>query len=328
MLSNKQLINLCNSLSTMLHSGIQVERALELVAKQTGSPALRSAMRDSVRRIKEGASLTEAFTAQKCMPPLLLLLVDAGERSGSLDRVLAELARLFELNRRLWRQLLSRITFPVIEYVLAIAVLALVTFILSTIQGTGGGAQKAVLVMLAGYGAPIALIVFYFWIFKPLGGSRPFHEALLKVPVIGRVVQSICLARFSLVLYLMYEAAFPTEEALKRSFSATGNAAFAARGPAAAAAVAEGSTLTGALTGAEVFPREYLEVISVAEESGMLSERLNGQAESYAETSESQMGAVVTVLSVLIWLCVAAFIAYFIFTIFLGYIGAIKQVAG
>ena len=90
MLSNKHLINLCNSLGTMLHSGIQIERALELVAGQTGSPALRSAMRDSVRRITEGASLTEAFSAQKCMPPLLLLLVDAGERSGSLDRVLSE----------------------------------------------------------------------------------------------------------------------------------------------------------------------------------------------------------------------------------------------
>jgi type IV pilus assembly protein PilC len=246
--------------------------------------------------------------------------------------VLDELGRLFELQHRLWRRFLAKIALPVLQYILAVAVLALVRYItnmLSARSGTPGIFTGDVNIMLVlGYGIPLALVAFYFFIVKPLGGKRMWHEALLRIPLLGRVAQSLALARFSLVLHLMYEAGFPIEEALVRSFHATGNGAFAARGPAVAEAVLAGATLTEALVASRLFPNEYLEVLSVAEESGTVSERLEWLAGNYAERAEAAMGVLVTALACLIWACVAAFIIYFIITFFIKYVSEINGAMG
>ncbi len=331
--SSKQLMRLCHSLGTMLRSGVQIDRALNVAANQGGSTRMRRAMTDAAQRIEQGSSLVDALAAQKMFPPLFLNLVDAGEQSGSLDRVLDELGRLFELQHRLWRRFLAKIALPVLEYIFAVLVLAGVSFFVSQFLGDAGsaaalGLPRARHMLLVGFGIPFGLAFSYLFVVKPLGGTRLWHEVLLRIPLLGRVAQALALARFSLVLHLMYEAGFPIEEALVRSFHATGNGAFAARGPAVAEAVLAGATLTEALEGTRLFPNEYLEIISVAEESGRVSERLEWLAGNYAETAEAAMGALVTGLTCLIWACVAAFIIYNIFKLFMARLTTILDLMG
>ena len=92
-----------------------------------------------------------------------------------------------------------------------------------------------------------------------------------------------------------------------------------------AAAVEGGSTLTEALEGTGLFPREYIEVIRIAEESGKASERFGWLAVHHAERSERALKILGTALAWLVWVIVAAFIASFIFAFFVRYIGMLNN---
>jgi type IV pilus assembly protein PilC len=327
--SNKTMMSLCQALGTLLSSGVQIDRALTVTADQTGSARVRAALLRAAELIKSGSSLAAALAAQRLFPAMFLSLVEAGEASGSMDRVLSEMSRVYELQHKLWRRFLGAITLPVLQYCMAVIVLGLVRYITAMLSGTGSvSILVAVPVLLLGYGVPVALVLAYVFLLKPIGAHRIVHELVLHVPVLGGVARTFALARLSLVLHLMYEAGVGLDEALQRAFRGSGNPVFAAQARPVAQAVAGGATLTEALRQTGLFPKEFMEIVSVAEESGRVSERLGWMAEHYAHQTETAMAALTSVAAVLIWCCVAGFIIYFIFTFFLQYIHSITNVMG
>lgn len=324
--SLRRLIWLSHSLGTMLDAGLPVSRALGVLGSESHRDWTRGALQRVQSRVDGGSTLAEAFEAEKRFPRLFVQLVAVGEESGTLDRTLGELARFYEFQRRLRRNLVAYLALPVLYYVVAVAVISLAThIIISVIEG---GPPKLFLYLCVGYGTPVVLIAVYFLLLKPLGGTRFCHEVLLRVPLVGGGVRALALARFSLVMYLMSESAVPVTQALIRSFEATNNSAFAARGDAAAAAIDGGATLTDALADTGLFPRDYMEAIQVAEESGKLSERLDWLASHYADKAEFALRALAAVFAKLVYVIVAAIIVFFIFRFFARYAGVLGGAAG
>ncbi|MHC4788440.1 MAG: type II secretion system F family protein, partial [Planctomycetota bacterium] len=262
--------------------------------------------------------------AVHAFPPFFLHLIDAGEQSGSLDRTLDELGRFYEFQRRLKLTFISQAVMPALQYVAAVAIVALATHIISILGEAPSGGGR---VLLFGYGIPVVLVLAYYALLRPIGATRVVHELLLAVPVLGGVFRSLALARFSLVMYLMWEAGVPVREALQRSLEGTGNAAFAARAPRAVKAVEEG-TVTEALKDTGLFPVEYLNIVAIGEESGKLSERLQWLASHHAEQAERALRALVVLAARLIYVLVACIIIYFIVTFFMRYATALMGAAG
>lgn len=323
--SSKQLMSVCQTLATMLNSGVQIDRALTVAGEQSSSAQLRRALAHAAKRIESGSGLVESLQEQKVFSRLFLNLVEAGETTGALDRTLGELARLYELQHKLKMRFLGGITMPVLQYIFAVLVLALVPYVQGLLAAGPANPSAMLPMLLGGYGIPIALVLSYFLILKPLGAARAFHEVVIHIPVLGGVARCLAVARFSLVLHLMYEAGVGLDESLDRSFRAAGNPAFATRGPRAAQIITDGGTLTQALRISGLFEREYLEVIAVGEETGKLSERLDWLASHYAHRSESAIATLTRAAAILIWCIVAGFIIYFIFKFFLQYVAIITR---
>jgi type IV pilus assembly protein PilC len=313
----KDLIWLCTTLRTMVDAGLPVSRALDVLAGQARGP-MAGVLARVRARVDGGDSLAEAFEAERRFPALFLQLLDAGERSGTLERALAELARFYEFQRDQWHRFLIRISWPVVQYCLAVLVISLALYFLGMIEEKPRSPLPGLLI---GYGIPVALIILYRVVLRTLGATRICHELILQLPVVGQVTQRLALMRFSFVMYLMYEAAVPITEALERALKATGNEAFAARAAKAVSTIEREGTLTEALRSTGLFPSEYIDIIEVAEESGKLSERLDWLAGHYAERAEAALSMLATAVTVLVWVSVAAVIIFFIFTFFMRYIG-------
>lgn len=320
----KQMIWLCRTMGTMLDAGLPVSRVLAVLSSQA-SGAMRRALKRVQTGVEGGETLTEALLATGAFQPLFVQLVSAGETSGALDRTFAELARFYEFQQRMWRYFLGQIALPAMQYVAAVAIISFATFVTRMLAGRQGGLISGLLI---GYGVPVLLVVLYLLAVKQLGAMRAVHEVVLQIPVLGGVMRSLALARFSFVLYLMYEGGVPVAESLRRAFEGTNNGAFAARAGLAVQTVDKGGTLTDALLATGLFPPEYMEVISVAEESGKVSERLDWLAKNYGERAEAAMGALVNVAAKLIYAAVAIIIIIFIFRIFSQYLAQLHGAGG
>ena len=320
-LSRKELIWTSHTLATMLDAGVPITRVMDVLARQAKTPRARRALENARMRLGRGATLAEALGEQDCFPPLFISLVDAGERSGALERTVCALCRYYEFLQRIWMRFLGQIALPGFQYIAAVAVISLALHILAMLSD---GPSHVWLWLCIGYGAPLALIGLYFLLSRVLGGMRIFHEVILHFPILGGAVRAVALARFSLVLLLLYEAAFPIVDALRRALDSTGNAAFAARGDRAARAIEGSGSLTDALRATGLFPQDYLDVTSVAEESGKLSERLDWLASHHSERAERALAALAAVVGWGVWVLVGAVIVVFIFRFFLQYIGNIQ----
>ncbi len=320
-LSKKQLTWFCQTLGTMLDAGLPIARALESLKSRSKGPVRR--VLERVRdRVDGGATLYEALEDTGAFPDLFLRLAKAGEESGNLERIFEELAEYYELQRRLWRGFLTQVTLPVFEYVLAIAVMTLVLFILRGLEMPLGNPW---VVLVAGYGIPAAAIGSYFLIVRPLGATRVAHELLLMVPVAGGIARSLALHRFSLVMQLTLEAGVQVTEAVRQAAESTGNQAFAARGGAIAKAIDGGADLTGAMSETGIFPDEYMEVVAAAEESGKLSERFAWLASHHSERAQHRLRLLAGAMAKLVWVLMAIVLVYFILKLWMTRLGTLSR---
>mgnify|MGYP006279694637 CR=1 FL=1 len=325
--SNKRLSQFCDTMATLLDSGVPISRALRVAGQQATSSGLRQAALNAREQVEGGASLGDALRNQQYFPALFLNLVEAGETSGQTDRVFTELSNYYEFQSQMWRTFLGSLVLPALEYLAAVFVLALVQYIIGMFSDSGGTAA-AIWTLVAGYSVPIVAIGLYFGVTRVLSGSRVVHQLLLNIPVLEKVVRSLALARFSLVMHMMMEAGTPVDPALEKACEATGNAVFAARAERARKAIREGAPMTEALDQTGLFPNQYLEILSVAEESGTLSERFDWLAVEHQKQARNYLAGMMTVLSYLIWAMVAGFIIFFIFRFFTRYIGNINRLTG
>ncbi|HEX4592103.1 MAG TPA: type II secretion system F family protein, partial [Gemmataceae bacterium] len=139
---------------------------------------------------------------------------------------------------------------------------------------------------------------------------------LLRVPVIGRCLEAMAMARFCLGLRLTLGAGLPVKAAVKRSLDATGNAAYPARYEDAAAALRRGDDLTTILRACAIFPQDFLDIVSNAEEGGRTPEVMEKQAEFYQEESSQKLKILSQVAGLGVWAVVAILMIVAIFRIF------------
>jgi type IV pilus assembly protein PilC len=114
-----------STMSGLLASGVDAVRSLQMAAETTGSPLLRDRLLATAERVREGQTLAEALAPVRGLHPLLLRMLQLGERTGSLDRTLTQAAEFYavEIPRGVKRAL------QVLEPVIVVGAGATVAFI-------------------------------------------------------------------------------------------------------------------------------------------------------------------------------------------------------
>ncbi len=82
--------------STLLRSGVNILVSLEIVAKTSGNMVIEQAIDNMRMSIKEGESIAGPLKASGVFPPMVVRMIDVGERTGSLDEMLQKIADFYE----------------------------------------------------------------------------------------------------------------------------------------------------------------------------------------------------------------------------------------
>jgi type IV pilus assembly protein PilC len=334
----KTLAMVSRSLATMLESGIQIRKAIDIASKKAMHTPTKNVLRDVSDAIQEGSDISEALRQHgKFFPTLFIEMVTMAEESGSLPEVLKHLAEHYEANIRMKKEFIGSIIWPAFQLIAAIFVIALLILILGFIaESTGNndmsflvfglsGATGATIWLMGTFGFFAACYVAWLMIQKAAQAKAIVDPFLLIVPVLGRCMRSFAIARFSWSYYLTQQTGMPVTRSLQGSLKATGNGAFIAQTPFITSAVMEGSSLTESLAESRLFPEEYIEMVSVAEESGTVPEALHRLSPQFEEEARRAMKTLTRAISVVVWLFVAGFIVFFVFRFMLWYVGQINK---
>jgi type IV pilus assembly protein PilC len=227
-------------------------------------------------------------------------LVRAGESSGVLETVLETIANYKENIESIKGKIKKALFYPATVIAVAIIVCAiLLIFVVPTFKETfvsfGAdlpaftalvfGISEVVVAWwwLIAISAAVAIGAFLFVYKRSVPLQHLVDRMMLKIPVIGNVLNNSAIARFARTLAVTFKAGVPLVEALESVAGAAGNAVYAEATQKIQRDVSTGSALTTSMQGTGVFPNMVIQMASIGEESGSLDHMLAKAAEFYEE---------------------------------------------
>jgi general secretion pathway protein F len=84
------------TLATLLSSGVQLLRAMEIGSNVLENTFLQTIIADAISSIREGESIAEPLKRSRAFPPMVTHMIAIGERTGQLEQMLENVARAYE----------------------------------------------------------------------------------------------------------------------------------------------------------------------------------------------------------------------------------------
>ncbi len=305
-------------LATMIESGIPLVQAFDIVAKGQTNKRLKDLIEHIKNDIETGLTLSEALIKHPAyFNELFCNLVDAGEKSGSLDIMLDKVATYKEKIETIKKKIKKALTYPIAVLVVALIVTAgLLIFVVPQFESLfkGFGADlpaltQAVVTMSKFFQA------YWYFIFGSLGAAvyafiytknhsvnfaENLDRVLLKFPVIGPILEKAAIARFTRTLSITFAAGLPLVEALKSVAGATGNIIYAKATDMIREEVSTGQQMNVAMENTHLFPNMVIQMVAIGEESGALEKMLGKVADFYEEDVDNAVDALSSLLEPII----------------------------
>ncbi len=305
----KDIAIFTRQLATMMKAGVPLLQAFDIVGRGNPNPSLTKLLNDVRMDVETGTSLSAAFRKHPLyFNSLYCNLVEAGEQAGILEDLLDRLAVYMEKTEAIKSKVKSALMYPTAVIVVAFVVVAVIMiFVIPAFKEvfSSFGADLPAPTM-----AVIAMSEFfvaYWWlIFGGLGGGLYFFfqawqrnekvqrfmdRVLLKMPVFGTLVEKSVVARWTRTMSTMFAAGVPLVEALDSVGGASGNSLYADATKKIQEEVSTGTSLTMAMTNAQIFPSMVLQMCAIGEESGSIDHMLGKAADFYeAEVDDMVAG--------------------------------------
>ena len=305
----KDMAIFTRQLATMMKAGVPLLQAFDIVGRGNPNPSVTKLLADIRNDVETGTALSVAFRKYPLyFDNLYCNLVEAGEAAGILDQLLDRLAVYMEKTEAIKSKIRSALMYPTSVLVVAFIVVAVIMiFVVPAFKEvfTSFGADLPAPTL-----AVIAMSEFfvkYWWlIFGLLGGGTYFFlqawkrsekvqafmdRLLLKLPIFGTLVDKSCVARWTRTLSTMFAAGVPLVEALDSVGGASGNFVYESATKKIQQEVSTGTSLTVAMTNANLFPSMVLQMSAIGEESGSLDHMLGKAADFYeAEVDDMVAG--------------------------------------
>ena len=258
--SGKKIVQFTRQLSILQDAGLPILRSLKILQEQSRPGALKNALIDVCDEIESGSSLSEALAkSPKVFDRLYVNMIKAGEAGGSLEVILRRLAEFKERTQSLKNQVIGAMIYPIMVVLFTVGIL---TFIMIRIIpefkemfeefGLELPAMTQLLISISDRCVklwfmfpliPISIILFVTLVCKFRAGRMGWHLYLLKLPVIGKLVEKSNLARTTRTLGALVASGVPIIEGLTITRETSGNAMFEKIYSKVTDAIREGDTI-------------------------------------------------------------------------------------
>ena len=332
--SARELAGIFDHLSVQLTAGFPILKSLELARKQARHPVLASALEQISKEIQVGTKLSDTIANFPLIFPATVSgAVHAGEASGKLDFVFAELAKSFEAEAELRSKIISVLVYPVFVSVFGVfTVVFVMTFIIpklmiffetwdhplplptrvllwSSSLFTHGLGFVLFVLLLIGY---------FFW-------RRQDRQQ--KISIAARSTRRIPFFRSLLFLAdfvpltrtwsLLLKSGVPLLESIRISENVVADLGLRKSLREISKHVAQGSTLSDSLSEAQIFPELAVTFISVGEESGSLDAAFARVAHYYEKELDQKLKIMTTLLEPVLILLVGLGICFIVLSLLL-----------
>ncbi|WLD92249.1 type II secretion system F family protein [Alkalihalobacillus sp. AL-G] len=286
-LKPRELVIFLRQFAALLEAGVSVVQSVQILQEQSEQKSLTRVLTTIQEQVQQGESLSNAMgTHVKFFPPMVIQLTRVGEVSGNLDEAMSRLADYFEKRYEMRQKVISALTYPALLGMVAIAVLNVMLYIViprftSMYANTGKELPELTQAVIAlsefgnryWWGTLLAIGIFFIGLLMCLKNdtSRFYIDyAILKVPILGRILQKTLIIEFSRTLSSLFTSSVPILQSMTITQNIINNTVYKRMIGEAFASVEEGNSMTVPMKRHRVFPPLVLHMISIGEQTGNL----------------------------------------------------------
>jgi len=327
--SLRTLANVTQELAALLSAGLELDRALGMIAALSDTGGFREPFTRVRQRVRDGAGVADALAAEPAFPAFYVNMVRAGEYGGVLDATLAKLASYLGRALAVREAITSALVYPLILMVTAgFSIIVILTLVLPEFEPLFAEAGKTLpwptrIVMgtsdfVRSWGWLLLLTVAAGVVWFRQSLARPafrlrVDERLLSLPLIGGLLRAMEVERLSRTLGSLLASGVPLPTALRLSADVLWNSILKQAVKETATSLREGESLSQRLERTKAFPALTLDLIRVGEETGKLDEMLLRQADldeqRIRHTLDRLLALLVPALTIVLGIVIAGLIA-------------------
>jgi len=286
-------------IATMLGAGVPLVQTIEMIGKGHNNGNMQKLLGEVGTKLSSGIPLSDCLRDHpRYFDDLYCDLVASGEQSGSLETIYDRIATYKEKGEALKAKIKKAMTYPIAVLVIAAIVTSiLLIFVVPVFEEifAGFGAELPGFTlfvvgisdfMVAYWHLGLGAIFAFIYLFKrahrnSLKLRDQVDKRILKLPVIGDLLEKAAVARYARTLSTTFAAGVPLIDALESAAGAAGNAVFRDAILEVRAEVTSGMQMNLAMRNCSIFPDMVIQMVAIGEESGAVDDMLAKVASVY-----------------------------------------------
>lgn len=330
-ITSDDVVAFTRQFATMVSSGLPLTEALSVLELQS-NPAMARVVGDVLRDVQGGSTIGDALEKHSdVFPNVYVSLIRAGEASGSLQDVLKRLADNMEREKEFRAKIKGAMIYPVIVFVgmIVVGVIMMIFVIpkLAEMYKDFDAELPLATKVLIGISD---FVVSFWWIVLILGGAGGYgffvwrkttrgrealDQAMLRMPVLGKLKGQVVLAEMARTMSLLISAGITIIEALDITSGVVNNSVYRQGLNSSIKSVKKGIPLSVTLARTGAFPPLLSNMIAVGEETGRMDEVLLKVAQYYEVESEHTVQNLTTALEPLIMIVLGIGVGFLVISI-------------
>ena len=314
-------------LADLLHSGVPLLRALEVLQKQTSHGGLQRILDEVHHQVEDGATLAQAMSRfQRVFGDMAVSMVRAGGEGGFLEEALTRVAEFTEAQEDLKKRTLGAVVYPAFLAVVGtIVVNILIIFFVPKFAELFARLRErgelpwitdallwtsekmrlwGPLVLVA---AAVGVWLLVRWM-QTEGGKFFWDRLKLRIPAAGIIFRQLAVARFCRVLGTLLKNGVPIIRSLGIASDATANRVLSVAIQDATENISAGQSLAQPLGQSGQFPVTVVEMIAVAEQANTLETVLLDISDGLERRTWRRLDLVVRMLEPVLLLLIAGMV--------------------
>ena len=341
--STADLVLFSRQLSTFLKVGVPITDAIRLLRSGARSGAFKAALDDVNDDLDEGESFSVAISHHpRVFNQLYVDMVRAAEYSGSLDKVLVQIASYLQRQDTALKKIRSAMIYPAVIMTLAFVVCGVLIVVVlpnfvalfnefhadlplptKVLIAVGSFAEKWRWEILAVMG----VVVFgAFFALQTRRGRVFWDHTLIRLPVLGSIVVFAIVERFTRTLATMLRAGIPISQTFDVAIASAGNIRYRRGLEAVRQRMVTGDGFSEPLAATGLFAPMVLRMVRVGEETGTLDQSLEQIADFLAEEMDYKVRNMIALMEPSLIIAVGGAVGFVAVSVILPMYGLLRAV--
>jgi len=330
----REMILFTKQLRTLVNAGVPMIRILSVMEVQTENKRLKSIIPKISEDIREGSTLSDAFSSHRdVFSPLYCSMVQAGESSGALPDVLDRLIYIIEHEHKVKSDIKAALRYPaIVVCFLAVAFFVLLTFVIPKFISIFRSADielplpTRVCILLynivANYwhvmlGSLFLAIIAIVLALQTEKGRYIKDRLMMKLPLLGPLFLKAAMSRFASIFSILQSSGIIVLDSMDILTHTIGNTAIKKEFVRIKERLTEGRGISEPLSQAKYFTPMVINMVAVGEESGNLDDMLSEISIHYDTEVEYSTKALSEAIGPILTIGLACVVGFFALAIFL-----------